>query len=63
MFKGAEITFWNVRIVLVDTNFIVPLMKICLTPLCFDFFTYFFFCLNPYFGYLYQRAQNYTNKS
>ena len=28
MFKGARITFWSVRIVLVGTNFIGPLLKI-----------------------------------
>ena len=62
MFKSAKIKYWSVRIVLVGTNIIVLLLNFFLTPLCFDFFSYFFFCLDPYFGYLYQRAQNYTNK-
>ena len=31
MFKGAEITFWSARIVLVGTNFIgsIPNAKVC----------------------------------
>ena len=35
MFKGAEITFWNARIVLVGTNFIVSLLKICFDTFVF----------------------------
>ena len=35
MFKGAEITFWSARIVLVGTNFIGPLLKICFDTFVF----------------------------
>ena len=35
MFKGAGITFWNARIVLVGTNFIGPLLKTCFDTLVF----------------------------
>ena len=35
MFKGARITFWSARIVLVGTNFIDPLLKICFDSLVF----------------------------
>ena len=35
MFKGVGIMFWNTRIVLVGTNFIGPLLKICFDTLVF----------------------------
>ena len=35
MFQSAEIKFWSVRIVLVSTNFIVLLLKICFDTLVF----------------------------
>ena len=35
MFKGVGITFWSIRIVLVGTNFIGPLLKFCFDTLVF----------------------------
>ena len=35
MFKGARIASWSARIVLVDTNFIGPLLKIYFDTLVF----------------------------
>ena len=35
MFKGAGIMFWSARIVLVSTNFIGRLLKICFDTLLF----------------------------
>ena len=35
MFKGAVITFWSARIVLVGTNFIGSLLKICFDTFVF----------------------------
>ena len=35
MSKGTVITFWSVRNVLVGTNFIGPLLKICFDTLVF----------------------------
>ena len=35
VFNGAEITFCSARIVIVGTNFIVPLLKICFNTFVF----------------------------